>query len=171
MIAIDTFLQPRVGHESKAEQNFIKFCRSTHPKIVDFYWHCVHQNLILNRFYWQPVDWNHPVHPCMQSLIRYYAIDMAKAQQFQLLHDDLSAEFSLKKFWMQNQFDITCELKAVDFDGETPQYEVVDTNKKVFWGIQFPISVGSRDGSSWFDLNPLAELMLKKPNPWLLGND
>lgn len=156
MIAIETFMQPIAGFEAEAEENFIKFCLTTHPDIFDFFVDCLDQNLILNTVHWTPVDWYHPVHPWIYSLARYYAVDMPKAEQFRKKFQDLSADFSIKKYWYQNKFDITCDLSEVDFSQETPEFEIINKETGALWDIVFPTVVGRREKYfTWPDINYL----------------
>jgi hypothetical protein len=156
MIAIDTFMQPMPGFEDEAEENFIEFCSTTHPDIFEFLLDCVDQNLILNTLYWEPLDWRHPVHPWICSLTRYYSIDRAKAELFLEKFRDMSADFSLQQFWNQRKFVIAFDLTEVDFEQETPEYEVVNRATGALWDLEFPTLVGSREQYlTWQDLNNL----------------
>jgi hypothetical protein len=134
MIAIDTVQCPMAGHESEAEANLYNFYESAHPDLFEFLKDLVDQNLILNTLFWEPYDENNS-----HNLLRYYAVNMENAKIFQEKLSSESADLSLKKFWNQNKFDYSVELKEIDFDKETPQYTVIDHDTGGLWGEVWPV--------------------------------
>ena len=134
MIAIDTVVKPMVGLESQAHENFLVFHETSHPDLFEFFKNIVDQNLILNTLFWRPYDENNYNH-----LLRYYAVDMKNAEIFQEKLLSEVADLSMKKFWNQNKFDYSVELKEIDFDKELPQYYVVDHDTGGLWGDVWPL--------------------------------
>ena len=70
--------------------------------------------------------------------MRYYAVDLSKAKLFIQKIEDMSANFSLKKFWHQNKFDFPVEYSTVDFAEEFTLCEWVNTPCAKLWGTSWP---------------------------------
>lgn len=137
MIAIDTRIQPFENQQQEAIKNWQDiFLADSQTELLAFLQECVDQNLILNSIGWTDptVEYNYDEH----NTIRYYSTDLPKAELFIQKLTDMSANFSLKKFWAQNKFDFTVEWSTVDFDTETTEFEVVNTPLGEIWGVSFP---------------------------------
>jgi hypothetical protein len=80
------------------------------------------------------------------DITSYYAISMENAQAFEQKFQDLSAEFSMRKFWNQSGFETTISMKEIDFNYvEDPTHpealaknQIVNTDASEIWGIKFP---------------------------------
>jgi hypothetical protein len=138
VIAIDTSIEPFVGQERQAIKHWQNvFLADSQPELVAFFQQCVDENLIFNT-----LQHNEPaiIH-CDYDLhhtMRYYSADTSKAEAFKQKLEDMSANFSLKKFWANNKFNLTVELSTVDYDTQSPQFDVVNTTLSTVWGINFP---------------------------------
>ena len=166
MYAIDTKLKPFEYQKKAAKKNWqnIFLADSPPPELVTFCQECVDQNLVLNlvtrlkqdqdqllvlsecsnKLTWMTIDGviktdedfskNEP----WQYIVRYYAVDLLKAKLFIQKIEDMSANFSLKKFWHQNKFDFPVEYSTVDFVTEFTTCEWVNTPCAKLWGTSWP---------------------------------
>ncbi len=124
-----------VGYEQEALENLeVIYFESTLSDVFEFFKPIVDQNLILNTVFWEPYAVDHVHH-----LTRYYAVNMENAGIFQEKLISESADFSMKKFWNQKKFDYSVELTEVNFDGELPQYYVVDYESGGVLGDTWPL--------------------------------
>ncbi len=137
VIGIDTRIEPFENQQQEAIKNWQDiFLADSQPEILAFLQECINQNLILNVIGWteSSTEYDYDTHGTM----RYYSIDLQKAKIFIQKLEDMSAKFSLKKFWAQNKFDFTVEWSTVDFDTESTTFEVVNTQRAEIWGFAFP---------------------------------
>lgn len=163
MYAIDTKLMPFKYQKKTAKKNWqnIFLADSPLPELLTFCQECVDQNLVLNlvtrlkydkgqliilseNLTWVTMDGiikidedfsnNEP----WQYIVRYYAVDLSKAKLFVQKIEDMSANFSLKKFWHQNKFDFSVEYSTVDFATEITSFEWVNIPCAEIWGISWP---------------------------------
>ena len=162
MIAIDTKLVPFEFQKRTASKNWqnIFTADAPPPELLSFYQECVDQNLVLNfatslfpikdrvlvlSESWMTldslldIDQNFLHIEPWQILIRYYSVDLHKAKLFIQKIEDMSADFSLKKFWYKNKFDFSVEYKTVDFTKEITSYELVNTPNAEIWGLSWPV--------------------------------
>ena len=137
MIAIDTRIQPFEGQEIEADKNYQNiFLSESQPDLVAFMQECLDQELVLNSAGYSAQEnyYNFDDH----GIIRYYAIDLEKAESFIAKLTDMSANFSVKKFWAENKFNFFVEHSTVNFDAEHIAFEVVDASTSQVWGTNFP---------------------------------
>ena len=138
MIAIDTRIQPFEGQEIEADKNWQDiFLADSQPELIAFFQECVDQNLILNSVGWSQLPeekYNYDNH----STVRYYSVDLEKAEVFKQKLEDMAATFSLKKFWSENKFDFIIEQSLVDFDQEMIAFDAVNSELSEVWGTGFP---------------------------------
>ena len=138
MIAINTVVNAMVDHEQEALENLnIIYFESTNSELFEFFKPIVDQNLILNTLFWEPYKPQQ-----LHQLMRFYAVNMENAEIFQEKLLSASAEFSFKKFWNQRKFDFSVELTEINFDGEIPQYYVIDHESGGVLGEVWPIPDG-----------------------------
>jgi hypothetical protein len=71
---------------------------------------------------------------------------MENAQAFEQKFQDLTADFSMRKFWNQAGFETTTSIKEIDFNSvgyltapdTQVKVQVVNTDHSEIWGISFP---------------------------------
>jgi hypothetical protein len=162
MIAIDTRLVPLEGKKKEAMQSWRDLFLADSPPadFLAFCKECVDQNLILpigsklydfedqllvvNKFNdWvnketgmYPGDAFEDSHESWKHIIRYYAVDLPKAEIFIQKLEDMSADFSVKKFWLQNNWHFYTNYSTVDFDQEITSFTFVDHSS--LWDISWP---------------------------------
>ncbi len=164
MIAIDTALVPFEYQMKAAKKNWqnIFLSDAPMPELLKFCQDCVDQNLVLNlvtrlrhnkdqllvlsescsNLTWMTMDGiiheDVSTNAPWQYIVRYYAIDLSKAKLFIQKIEDMSANFSLKKFWHQNKFDFSVKYSTVDFNTEITSFEWVNTPCAKIWGHSWP---------------------------------
>jgi len=114
------------------------FVNLSHLEISAFFKSCLEQNLILNL-----ID-NYQTYESDQTT--YYATTMENALVFEQKFQDLSADFSMRKFWNQHGFDTVFSMQEVDFDlvGDPTDPDAIkktvllNEEASEIWGIQFP---------------------------------
>ena len=164
MYAIDTKLQPFEYQKKAAKKNWqhIFLADSPLPELLAFCQECIDQNLVLNlvtrlrydkgqllvlpdnQLTWMTMDGilhtdeDFSKTEPWQFLVRYYAVDLLKTKLFIQKIEDMSANFSLKKFWHQNKFDFSVEYKTVDFATEFTTCEWINLPRGKVGGIVWP---------------------------------
>jgi hypothetical protein len=134
MIAIDVKMFAIDNDTSLTENNKILFTNNEYEKIMNFFQECVDQSIVLNFFiYEESVDYD---------LTTYFASSVEKAQMFEQKFQDLTAEFSMKKFWNEFVLDITISQREVDFDEgalANSGAELVNKEHSRIWGYSYPL--------------------------------
>jgi hypothetical protein len=140
MIAIDTYTQPMTGFEDTCHAHLTTFLTSDGDEnLYNFFKDCVNQNLIKNLFLWVPYEL-----PVMLNwgLIRYYSDDLSTATLVKEKFEDMNANFSVKKFWNQMNFEFACvDPKEIVFDEEPSDsfFPVIDLDGNGIWAFDFPV--------------------------------
>jgi hypothetical protein len=112
--------------------DYAKFLNQEHQTISKFFQNCIDQNLILNVFY--------SVQDVKQDTTTYYATTVEKAQAFEQMFQDVSAEFSMRKFWNQSGFETSVTMQEIDFENTHLDFgELVNEKFSEIWGIEFPV--------------------------------
>jgi len=99
-----------------------------------FFQQCVDQQLVLNtcKLHTNPEDMYH----CTTT---YFAVDHTQADKFITAFSDMSAEFSIMKFWSELSHQLTVIKTEIDFTQETDLLPLVDPEQQILWGQQFPV--------------------------------
>lgn len=138
MIAIDTEIRCFDGLEIEANKNWQKiFLASGQPDLVKFFQDCLDQDLIINMVHHiesASLVYDFDKH----AVIRYYSVDQPRAEIFTQKLEDMTADFSLKKFWFENKFHFFTSITAVDFETQIPEYTVVNSALGEVWSTSFP---------------------------------
>ena len=74
--------------------------------------------------------------------IQLYENEMQKNEEFEQKFQDLTAEFSMKKFWNEFVLDITISQREVDFDEgalANSGAELVNKEHSRIWGYSYPL--------------------------------
>jgi hypothetical protein len=129
MIAIDVTMFP-VGTDANVGQDYtMPFVNKEYKAIFAFFQDCVDQSLILNVIEHEEFF--------NSTVTTYFSPNMEKAQLFEQKFQDLTAEFSMRKFWNQSELDTTTAFREVDFDLVWNTFELVNQEFLEIWG--FPI--------------------------------
>ena len=133
MIAIDVTMTynwnspswRKISDFESGEDYIYSIIRESYHKIYNFFQTCVEQNLVINATM------------CISDLeTRYFATTIEDAQAFQSAFTDMSADFSMKKMWTENGFDISIEQHEVNFDDEFDVIELINPIGQI-WGTDF----------------------------------
>jgi hypothetical protein len=102
--------------------------------LSEFFQQCVDQQLVLNtcKLHTNPEDMFH-------TITTYFAVDHARADQFITAFSDMSAEFSIMKFWSELSHRLTVSKAQIDFTQENDLLPLVDREQKIIWGQDFPM--------------------------------
>ena len=138
MIAIDVTMIPTNDQVENSPESMGEFVNLQYREIVAFFQDCIDESLILNL-----ID---NVVGDRESVTTYYSTSIENAQLFEQKFQDLSAEFSIRKFWNQHGFDTTISMKEIDFnyvEDLTVPYALVktpliDKENSEIWGVPFP---------------------------------
>ena len=131
MIAIDVTMTPKNIVNIFDVDTTTQMIVPSYHHVYDFFKNCIDQNILLNVI----VD----VVPDMSSAIiitRYFATTIENAQAFEQVFSDMSAEFSMKKFWDQHDFDISLSHYEIDFDTVDNTVELIGPRGEI-WGQEF----------------------------------
>ena len=126
MIAIDVIATPRDPNTASMDS----FLEPSYQNIYNFLKSCVDQNLILNVVV---VDQRGLLE---ENITQYFATTTQLAQEFEQVFSDMSAEFSIKKFWSQHDFDISISHHEIDFDMVDDTFELIGPRGEI-WGQEF----------------------------------
>ena len=99
-----------------------------------FFQQCVDQQLVLNtcKLHTNLEDMFH----CITT---YFAVDHVQADKFITAFSDMSAEFSIMKFWSELSHELTVTKTEIDFTLEEDLLPLVDCEQRILWGQQFPM--------------------------------
>jgi len=99
-----------------------------------FFQQCVDQQLVLNTCQLQtnPEDMYH-------TITTYFAVDHTQADKFITTFSDMSAEFSVMKFWSELSHRLSVTKTEIDFSLVDDILPLVDLHQQIIWGQQFPI--------------------------------
>jgi hypothetical protein len=107
------------------------FLSSSYEQLFAFFKDCVDKNLVINLV---------EVNPSMSAdFCGYYSTTLENAQAFQQVVEDMSADFSLKKFWHNCGLALTVDITEIDFDSLPDLYTLVDVDTGELWEISFPL--------------------------------
>jgi len=134
MIAIDVKMFAINSDTTLTENQKILLTNNEYEKIMNFFQECVDQSIVLNFFtYRESVD---------HDLTTYFASSIEKAEMFEQKFQDLTAEFSMRKFWNEFALDVSISQREVDFDEGTlanSGAELVNTEQSKIWGYEYPL--------------------------------
>jgi hypothetical protein len=138
MIQIDVTMVPTIDSVENSLECHSDFINLHYHEIFAFFQSCIDQNLVLNL--------TDNVQDGYSDITSYYAISMENAQAFEQKFQDLSSEFSMRKFWNQSGFETTISMKEIDFnyveDPTGPEAlaknQIVNEDASEIWGIKFP---------------------------------
>ena len=107
------------------------FLNTSYEQLFALFKDCVDKNLIINLV---------QVDPTMASdFCGYYSTTLENAQAFQQVVEDMSADFSLKKFWQDCGLALTVDITEIDFDSLPDLYTLIDVDTGELWEISFPL--------------------------------
>lgn len=109
-------------------------CNDNYEPLSAFFQQCVDQQLVLNtcKLHTNPEDMYH----CTTT---YFAVNHTQADKFITAFSDMSAEFSIMKFWSELSHQLTVTKTEIDFTQETDLLPLVDPEQQILWGQQFPV--------------------------------
>jgi hypothetical protein len=128
MIAIDVAMTPKNIADIIDRDIIIQMIVPSYQHIYDFFKNCIDQNVLLNV---AAVSEEPSV-----NVTTYFATTIENAQAFEQVFSDMSAEFSIKKFWSQHDFDISISHHEIDFDTVDDTFELIGPRGEI-WGQTF----------------------------------
>jgi hypothetical protein len=129
MIAIDVTMVTKNQEIFNVEEAMFVVTQS-YENIHNFFKNCIDQNIILNATVNVLADND------FTNITRYFATTVENAQAFQTAFADMSAEFSMKKMWDENGFDISFEQYEINFDNEIEVSDLIGSNGEI-WDVLF----------------------------------
>ena len=127
MIAIEVTMVPVGAGASTQDEYTIPLIIKEHAKIMAFFQDCVDQSLILNLFTDEKID--------TKTVTTYFSLDMEKALLFEQKFQNVTAEFSMKKFWNQSDLDTTVVFREIHLDQVTNTLQLVNQELDTIWGV------------------------------------
>ena len=127
MIAIEVTMVPVGAGASTQDEYTIPLIIKEHAKIMAFFQDCVDQSLILNLFTDEKID--------TKTVTTYFSLDMEKALLFEQKFQNVTAEFSMKKFWNQSDLDTTIAFREINLDQVTNTLQLVNQELRTIWGL------------------------------------
>ena len=129
MIAIDVTMVRADGNPFSYD-DLILIINDQYVELIEFFDSCIADSLIINT--------------CTDnvSTTRYYAINTAKATEFQERFMSVTAPFSIQQFWMANGFTITAVTQTqVVFENEPTSLleDLINVDDNLLWGWMYPI--------------------------------
>jgi len=139
MIQIAVTMVPTIDSVENSFECHAQFVNLQYREIFAFFQDCLDQNLILNLI-------DYVLEDVQSDRTTYYSTTMENAQAFEQKFQDLSADFSMRKFWNQAGFETTTSIKEIDFNSveyltapdTQDKVQVVNTDHSEIWGIPFP---------------------------------
>jgi hypothetical protein len=139
MIQIEVSMVPTTAQGENSLDYHAQFVNVHYREIAGFFQSCIDQNLILNLTDNSQVDGQ-------PDITTYYSTTIENAQAFEQKFQDVTAEFSMRKFWNESGFETTITMKEIDFDSvEDPadpnaqvKVQVVNEDHSEIWNIPFP---------------------------------
>lgn len=130
MIAIDvTMTLKEINFDFNVDDTVV-LIEQSYQNVYDFFQRCLARNLLLNATVNMPTD------DTSSAITRYFATTNENALAFEQVFSDMSAEFSMKKFWDQHGFNISIAHSEIDFDTVNDTVELIGTFGEI-WGIEF----------------------------------
>ena len=122
MIAIDVMLTTE-KYQNITFSDVLNYI--TEPsKVHNFFQDCIDKNVMLNAF--EIIDT-----PNVIITTRYFATTVENAEIFQNAFADMSTEFSMKKMWNEQGFDISFEQHEIDFDQSYSVFDLITSHGEV----------------------------------------
>jgi len=139
MIAID-ITHAQINGNPFSHNDLLPLVNDNRIEMITFFNSCVTDSLVLNTVMNIPgID--HAYSRDLSHTTRYYAINTAKATEFQERFMSDTAPFSMKQLWAANGFEIQSITQTqVVFEDEAADQllDLVDVNDDLLWGL--PIS-------------------------------
>ena len=129
MIAIDVTMSTK-NNEDLIVDDTVVLIEESYQNVYDFFKNCIDQNVLLN------ITVDVPIEESSTVITRYFATTKENAQTFEQAFSDMTAEFSMKKFWDYHGFNISVSHHEIDFDTVDDTFELVGSQGQV-WGIPF----------------------------------
>ena len=129
MIAIDVTMVTK-NNEDFFVKDTIPIVSQSRDEVYDFFKNCIGKNLVINAI--ADID----VADLSKNKTRYFSTTIENAQAFQNAFTDMAVDFSMKKMWDENGFDISIEQHEVDFDNESDLCELISPNGDI-WATSF----------------------------------
>ena len=129
MIAIDVTMVTK-NNEDFFVKDTIPIVSQSRDEVYDFFKNCIDKNLVINAVADIDVD------DLSKNKTRYFSTTIENAQAFQNAFTDMAVDFSMKKMWDENGFDISIEQHEVDFDNESDLCELISPNGDI-WATSF----------------------------------
>jgi hypothetical protein len=130
MIAIDVIMTTKDKTQFNVLEDAFPIVTQSRENIYNFFKNCIDQNLVLNATYDIAND------ALTENKTRYFSTTVENAQAFQNAFTDMTADFSMKKMWDENGFDISVEQHEVDFDKEYDVYDLISADGDI-WATSF----------------------------------
>ena len=127
MIAIEVTMVPVGAGASIQDEYTGPLIIKEHAKIMAFFQDCIDQSLILNLFTDEKID--------TKTVTTYFSLDMEKALLFEQKFQNVTAEFSMKKFWNQSDLDTTVVFREIHLDQVTNTLQLVNQELDTIWGV------------------------------------
>jgi hypothetical protein len=127
MIAIDVTMTTE-KYQNITPPDVLYYITESYKNVQVFFLDCIDKNVVLNAFEIIHTDTPNVV------VTRYFATTVENAEIFQNAFADMSTEFSMKKMWNEQGFDISFEQHEVNFD---QAYGVSDliTSDGMIWSL------------------------------------
>lgn len=97
-----------------------------YAEIYNFFKDCIDKNLILNTVNISRIE------STSQSITRYYATTSENAQAFQDAFTNMDADFSMKKLWAENEFNVLLTQSEIDFELVEDNIELIDQDDRLW---------------------------------------
>ena len=129
MIAIDVTMVTK-NNEDFFVKDTIPIVSQSRDEVYDFFKNCIDKNLVIKAVADIDVD------DLSKNKTRYFSTTIENAQAFQNAFTDMAVDFSMRKMWDENGFDISIEQHEVDFDNESDLCELISPNGDI-WATSF----------------------------------
>jgi hypothetical protein len=132
MIQIDVTMSPTKTHLENTQDLKLNWVNENFHDVFSFFENCVDQDLVLNVF--------DEVEDGENEITIYYSVSMENAQAFEQKFQDLSADFSIRKFWNKLGFETSISMKEIEFEptGYSQKLgSLVDKELKTIWALEF----------------------------------
>ncbi len=103
----------------------------SYAEIYNFFKDCIDKNFILNTVNMSRIE------STSQTSTRYYAITSENAQAFQDAFTNMDVDFSMKKLWAENGFNVLLTQSEIDFDFVENNFELIDQDNRL-WSFVEP---------------------------------
>ena len=127
MIAIDVIMNTE-KYQNISSLDVVHYILESYQNVHDFFQDCIDKNVVINAFEDIRTDTPNVV------ITRYFATTVENAEFFQNAFADMSAEFSMKKMWNEQGFDISFEQHEVDFDQAYDVFDLINSDGEV-WSL------------------------------------